>query len=202
MQDNEYDYIKEYVKESVGDEETQALISDFAILWNQYEDELYYNNKIFEGKHERQKGHHIRYILPMINHLRIDDYIDEIKDLYYGFKNYITSRNENSFETLVKGFHIIIREPDIDENGNVITYSNGDIKYVGEIKKEDLIRIMNSNYYVDQLHFILLITARVRNNMFHGKKGIYDLRNQKDLFKLCNKTLKLVLDIYEKERYL
>ena len=43
-----YDHIDEYIKNTVNDNETLSLVSDFAILWNLYEDELYdthYNPK-------------------------------------------------------------------------------------------------------------------------------------------------------------
>lgn len=36
-----YDHIDEYIKNTVNDNETLSLVSDFAILWNLYEGELY-----------------------------------------------------------------------------------------------------------------------------------------------------------------
>ena len=62
MQNNEYDHIKDYVKNSVDDEETQALISDFAILWNEYEDELFF------------KEHHVKDIPDMIQRIHINGF--------------------------------------------------------------------------------------------------------------------------------
>ena len=87
MMKNEYDHIKDYVKNSVGDEETQLLISDFAILWNEYEDELY------------DKGHHIKSIPKMITNLKINGYYSsKIIKLYDRLVEYIKSRNEYDYD--------------------------------------------------------------------------------------------------------
>ena len=184
---NEYDHIKDYVKKSVGDEETQSLISDFAILWNEYEDELYF------------KGHHIKSIPKMINRLRINGmYASKIEKMHKKLVTYIESRGEYSYEGLVSGYNILIKVPLTDDYGNIKKYDNGDIVYTGEIFEEDFKRIMNSTSFTDKLYFMLLIVARVRNNMFHGLKGISDLKYQKDLFMICNEILKMVLDIKRK----
>ncbi len=187
MQENEYDHIKDYVKNSVGDEETQLLISDFAILWNEYEDELY------------DKGHHIKSIPKMINTLKINGYYsNRIEKLHKKLLDYIKSRNEYDYDKLVNGFNILIKEPVFNSDGSIKHYDDGNIVYQGEIFEDKLKEIMNSNKICDKLYFMLLIVARVRNNMFHGLKGIYDLKYQKELFRTCNEILKIVLDIKRK----
>ena len=187
MQNNEYDHIKDYVKNSVGDEETQLLISDFAILWNEYEDELF------------DKGHHIKSIPKMIADLRINGYYtSKICKLYDKLIEYIKSRNEYSYDKLVDGYNILIKTPVLNDDGSIKHYDDGNIVYQGEIFEDRFRKIMNSTNIEDKLYFMLLIVARVRNNMFHGLKGIYDLKYQKELFKVCNEILKLVLDIKRK----
>lgn len=185
---DDYDHIRDYVVKSVGDDETRLLISDFAILWNEYEDELY------NGEH------HIKSIPRTLKRLNveIDSFENKISNIYFRLVNYIKSKGEFSFDGIVRGYNVILREPVI-ENGKILKYDNGEIIYRGEITELNLKRIINSDMPVDRLHFMLFIAGRVRNNMFHGSKGIYTLKEQKELFKACNETLKLVLDI--KRRY-
>ena len=187
MQDSEYDHIKDYVKKSVGDEETQLLISDFAILWNEYEDELY------------DKGHHIKLIPKMISDLRINGYYSsKINKLHEKLVNYIKRRGEYDYYKLVDGYNILIKEPVLNADGSIKHYEDGNIVYQGEIFEDKFRKLLEGISVEDKLHFMLLIVARVRNNMFHGLKGIYDLKNQKGLFKTCNEILKLVIDIKRK----
>ena len=185
MNNDGYDHIKNYVKNSVGDEETQLLISDFAILWNEYEDELY------------DREHHIRDIPKVISTLNIFKYIERINELYERLIKYIKLRSNLSYDSIVNNYHILIKEPLI-KNGEIQFYRNGDIVYTGEIFEDELRKIMKGELLEDKLHFMLLIIARVRNNMFHGRKEIYSLKEQKDLFKVCNETLKLVSDMEKK----
>ena len=179
-----YDYIKKYVEDGVGDRETQLLISDFAILWNEYENELY------------DKEHHIKSIPRMIYRLNIDDeYEKSIENFFYNLKEYISFKSGYAFDKVVDAYHIWIKEPLKDDFGNVQYYKDGKTIYIGEIHEEELKRIMFSEDVKDKLHFMLLIVGRVRNNMFHGIKDISDLKTQKKLFMACNEILKLVLDI-------
>lgn len=185
--DEEYDHISNYVKNSVGDDETRILVSDFAILWNEYEDELF------------SKGHRINLISNMINGLKIKNiYIVKIEELYNKLVVYIKSKNEFTYNEIVKGYNILIKKAKCDNNGNIMQDKYGNAIYNGGIPKEELKRIMTSDNYLDKLHFMLIIVARVRNNMFHGTKGISDLKYQKELFKTCNAILKLVLDIHRR----
>lgn len=187
---NNYDHIKKYVADGVGDEDTQLLISDFAILWNEYEDELY------------SKEHHIKSISKVVYRLNIDEEFENvINRLFDDLKGYISSKSGYVFEKIVNAYHILIKEPLKDEYGNIQYYKDGRIIYRGEIYEEELKRIMFSEDVNDKLYFLLLIVGRVRNNMFHGIKGISELKTQKKLFMTCNEILKLVLDINRQKNF-
>ena len=172
MIEEEYDHIRIYIDNNVGDSETQLLISDFAILWNEYEDELY------------NKEHHIRNIPGVIRKLNIIKCTSQINKLYDRLLIYINNKMNFDYETIVRNYNIMIK----DSVNNNSTHS-------GEIYESTLKRIMFSDKLKDKLHFMLVIIARVRNNMFHGEKEIQLLKQQKELFKICNETLKMVLDM-------
>ncbi len=188
MKNEGYDHIRKYIDGCVNDKEVQTLISDFAILWNQYEDELY------------DREHHIKDIPKVINNLDISKYETTINELYKRLIEYIKSKNKYDYYSIIESYNILIKVPLI-RNHQVQYYNNGDIVYTGEISEEELKKIMVSDKLEDKLHFMLLIIARVRNNMFHGRKAIYNLTGQKNLFRVCNETLKLVIDMEKKTNY-
>ena len=47
---------------------------------------------------------------------------------------------------------------------------------------------------------LLFVVYRLRNNLFHGEKWVYDLRDQKANFEQANKTLIGALEIAAKRR--
>ncbi len=164
-----YDHINEYISSRVNDEEVRGLISDFAILWNQYE------RTIYEGEH------HIRDIRKKIHQYpKIKD-IENLDELYNRFLKYLEYRHISfSCDGLGEAYRIRIKD---------------DNNLKGEIFRADLERILNGNDSYSKTYLLLLIAARVRNNMFHGMKGQWDLKEQKELFRICNEMLMAVLEI-------
>ncbi len=168
------------------DKDTREIICDFSILWNIYESECFYddvdeNNRrvpIFsEIKHER--------ILDFINN-KINNnpslkhtYIEEINFIYEKLVRYLEKNIVyiNNYKSVCDYFHIT------DPHG---------IKEVREIiKREEL-------DYFDKFHLLLVITFRVRNNMFHGTKETNSLNSEKDLFLICNNTMLLAINDVKK----
>lgn len=159
-----YDHIDEYIKNTVNDNETLSLVSDFAILWNLYEDELYGTN---------YNPRDLRDEISELGIMNRDDIIHDIDLLFDRLKAYLNSKSIFNFRDVIRAYSI--RYKDIHE---------------GELEN-----IMRGNNCIDKLNFMLLIAARVRNNMFHGIKGVCDLKNQKELFRVCNSVLKMTIDL-------
>lgn len=173
-----YDHIRKYVSNKVGNEETQLLVSEFAILWNEYENELY------------EREHHIKNIGYVVKKLSIsDDYILKVDELYWKlFKyladsGYVNRDGKIDCDKIEQGFNLQVKD------------NTEDNEYYCGIYKTKFIKILNSRETVDRLHFMLVIVARVRNNMFHGLKDVNQLSTKDKLFVICNEILKLVLDI-------
>lgn len=176
----DYDDVAKYVEKKVNDSDVRRLIADFAILWNMYENEFY------------ESDHNMYNIRNIVNNLKLcDEDKSRIDYLYFellGYLNhrgYVNSNYEIDYERIKNSFYFRIKVK--DELGNVINS--------GEIYESQLKRILNSVNPIDRLHFMLVIIARVRNNMFHGLKDISELKDNKQLFMTCNKVLKLVLDV-------
>lgn len=161
-----YDHIQDYLNKIIS-EDIRLIISDFAILWNKYEESLfdknYHSIRIEEKIIDRMRNNDIE-----IN----SDFILDIKSLYSRLKSYFAYRRIK-FEFNDIKHHYSIRDNDIS--------------------KDKLNHLIESDNFLDNLHFILLIIGRIRNNMFHGIKGINDLPNQKELFMICNETMVVIL---------
>ena len=159
-----YDHIDEYIKNTVNDDETLSLVSDFAILWNLYEGELY--NECYNPRTLRDE-------IVRLNIMSHDGITNDINSLFERLKAYLNVKGIFDFHDVIRAYHV--RPNDIHE---------------GELEV-----IMRGDNCIDKLNFMLLIAARVRNNMFHGIKGISDLKNQKELFRVCNSVLKMTIDL-------
>lgn len=177
METTTYDHIDYYLKNRINDPnapEVRNLIADFALLWNQYERTLY------------KKEHHIYEIKKTIKKFKLDD-IEEIDELYDRFTKYVISRDyEFTVDDIHEMFNINFISKQWDEKKQ---------KYIfkGDIHKRDLENAINIKDKYNKIYLLLLISAKVRNNMFHGTKGAWELPKQKDLFRICNETLMCVL---------
>ena len=160
MDNNEYDQIEKYINSTGIDDNTRRLISDFTILWNRYEKELYNNS--YSPKKLRNTIEKYNYSYCSIL----------ISNCFEEMTKYIEKKTKYSADELSSYFNM---------------RSN-------DIKRDELERIMNGKNDIDKLCFLLLIAARVRNNMFHGLKELKELNNQRKLFEICNIVLKMVLD--------
>lgn len=172
-----YDHINDYLKARINDPkapEVRGLIADFALLWNQYERTIYNGD------------HHIYEIKRTINHFNLDD-IKEIDELYDRFQKYVLSRKHNfTINDICEMFKIRIIERQWDEREQ--KYKNK-----GDIFKRDLENAINGDDNFNKIYLLLIIAAKVRNNMFHGTKGAWELPRQKELFRICNETIMCVL---------
>ncbi|MDO5451632.1 MAG: hypothetical protein Q4F56_00910 [Candidatus Saccharibacteria bacterium] len=92
---------------------------------------------------------------------------DQVDYLYEELKKYLTHKTNYNY-------------------GGIKTYFNISDK---EAKGGMLNNMINGKNDKCKLHFLLLICARVRNNMFHGIKDRRNLNSQKRLFEICNMTL-------------
>ncbi len=165
-----YDHINDYINSRVNDDEARMLVSDFAILWNQYERTLY------------EEGHHIGGIWGKIREYNNQILgINELDNLYNRFIDYLDLRNISfDYDGIKKAYKFRIKE----EN-QVDRY---------DIKKWQLEDAINKKDPLHKAYLLLLIAAKVRNNMFHGSKGPWELSENKELFKIINEMLMAVLE--------
>ena len=181
MNNNQYDEVREYVKGRVGDDnKVQLLIFDFAILWNIYEKELYATN------------HSISVIHDVLKELEfLDSDKENIDLLYWQLFDFLSRRGctnsfgEIDYDNTCIYFNLRITKTDAD--GNIIQK--------GEISEYILKKIIKDKESIGRLNFMLIIVARVRNNLFHGLKDISLLKENENLFVICNSVLKLILDV-------
>ena len=164
-----YDHINEYINNRVNDGEARELVSDFAILWNQYE------RTVFKGEH------HIGGIRKKIEQ---HDYITEmpqINVLYDRFEKYLESRNiKFEYEDIKRAYSIRIK------NDNPVRR--------GDLYKDELEKAINNKNSFAKTYLLMIIAAKIRNNMFHGTKGPWELKENKELFKICNELLMCILE--------
>lgn len=164
-----YDHIEKYLSKEVRTD-IRLLISDFTILWSNYEKYLFKNGYSWK-----------KAIYKYINSKC--KFSDDFKNIILTLRNdlfcYLNDRNiEFNYEIIVNKFSIRIRD---DNNG------------IGDLSKKELLEIMKLEEFKDVLAFLFLIVGRVRNNMFHGIKQVKELEDNKNLFILCNKFLSLML---------
>ncbi|MEE3343562.1 MAG: hypothetical protein VZS44_05685 [Bacilli bacterium] len=171
-----YDQIKKYIEADVEDD-VRLLISDFAILWNNYEKYLFPDDKgnpyyKFSKILNNEKGK-LSVINKVLNNIN-DDYEKDIIGLYDRFIIYF-KKTDGELTTRQFIERYSVRKSDISYNelSKIIEFPNLKNKYL----------------------LLMLMVGRVRNNMFHGIKNINDLNNQKELFEICNNLLTLSLDI-------
>lgn len=178
MKNNNYDHINEYLNARINDShptEIRQLIGDFTILWNQYERAIY------------DKGHHIYEIKSKIALHKLEK-IPNITVIYNRFKKYVSYRGyEYTAESLIDMFNIRIIKNKFDKRTKTV-------KKLGDIDQRDVETMIRGSTPFEKLYCLLVIVAKVRNNMFHGTKGAWELSKQKDLFRLCNELLMSVLE--------
>ena len=172
----------------------RTLIGDFSILWNLYERNLlniaerdYREYNSIRGESIYQEQIH----KSLIDKLRREHFMNEqnkemINSCFNDFKEYYIKncKEWRSFSAagIIDYFHVNIA------NANV---------------QNEVFELFDRNKYRqtwdywDQLHLLLIIVYRVRNNMFHGNKIITKLEDEKDLFIICNNVLSLLLDDIE-----
>lgn len=161
MINSEYNQIEKYIRK-VLENETRLLVSDFAILWNKYENSIFNNN--YNPRRINEK---------VLEKIKKDNNFEiKVNSLYESFCEYL------QYKKIKFNTYDIIRKFSIREN---------------DISVEELNFIINSDEYKDKLKLLLIIIGRVRNNMFHGIKLIIDLNTQKELFRISNQILFLVL---------
>jgi hypothetical protein len=164
-----YDHINEYINKRVKDKEARELVSDFAILWNQYE------RTVFEGEH------HIRGIKDKINQYSDITERPQINVLYDRFEKYLKSRNiKFEYEDIKRAYNIRIKKDNP--------------KRKGDLYKDELEEAINNKSSIAKTYLLMIIAAKIRNNMFHGTKGPWELKENKELFKICNELLMCILE--------
>ncbi len=170
-----YDHINEYLDERVNkDDKARKLVSDFALLWNQYE------RTIFHGEH---------HIWAIKMHLTDAVKSEEIENLYNDFIEYLHIRKiPFTFDGMVGAYNIRIKEIEEENNPN-----SDNVKY--DFDRKTFEKILNRKDKRGKAHLLLIIAAKVRNNMFHGTKGAWELPEQKGLFVICNKLLMEMLEV-------
>ena len=119
-----------------------------------------------------KKNHRIGMIKKKIKKWHLDR-INSIDSLYLRLKKYIEHR----------GYHF--SKEDIRERFNIDN----------KISDDDINSMITGNTNFDKVYCLLVIAARVRNNMFHGDKGAWELQEQKELFMICSELLMGVLEI-------
>ncbi len=171
-----YDQIKKYIKADL-DEDVRLLVSDFAILWNNYEKYLFSDsrgNPYYKfsklANDENGKVSIVNRVFKNIN----QDSEKEITNLYNRFIKFFEQRDGIlTSQKFIESYSV--RKSDISE--------------------QDLSELIKNQTLKNKYLLLMLMVGRVRNNMFHGIKNVKDLNNQKELFEICNNLLTLSLDI-------
>ena len=163
-----YDHINEYINNRVNDREARELVSDFAILWNQYE------RTVFKGEH------HIGGIRIKIKQHYYITQMPQINVLYDRFEKYLKCRDiKFEYEDIKRAYNIRIKN---------------DPKQKGDLYKDELEDAINNKSSIAKTYLLMIIAAKIRNNMFHGTKGPWELKENKELFKICNELLMCILE--------
>jgi hypothetical protein len=55
-------------------------------------------------------------------------------------------------------------------------------------------KAINNKGSFAKTYLLMIIAAKIRNNMFHGTKGPWELKENKELFKICNELLMCILE--------
>ena len=164
-----YDHINEYINNRVNDGEARELVSDFAILWNQYE------RTVFKGEH------HIGGIIYKLNQYSCITKMPQINVLYDRFEKYLKYRDiEFEYEDIKRAYNIRIKDDHPEHRGDLYKYQ--------------LEKAINNKSSLAKTYLLMIIAAKIRNNMFHGTKGPWELKENKELFKICNELLMCILE--------
>jgi hypothetical protein len=167
---NSYDHINEYIDNRVNDSEARELVSDFAILWNQYE------RTVFEGEH------HIGAIRNKIRDYYSITNMPQINELYDRFEKYLEYRHiPFDYEGIREAYSIRIKDDSPDGKG--------------DLYKNQLEEAINYKSSFAKTYLLMIIAAKVRNNMFHGTKGSWELKENKELFRICNELIMGILEV-------
>lgn len=170
MQD-EIDHIDLYINSNIH-EPTRVLIYKFAVLWNLYENSL------------RKNEHGTRNIKNIVSHVGLDKdehMRDKIDNLYDRLVKYIKETGVFSTDSIIRRYHIFVEDSDRPQRKR-------------DIDIDELNKIVCGSSLEDRIYFLLLISTKIRNNMFHGIKEIPTLNSQVEQFAICNDTLKIIIN--------
>lgn len=164
------DQISMYLKEHINND-TKIQIANFAILWNCFEKTCVDRNLCKE-----------------INDVDVIDFkrVINVMRMTNDDHKYIDQISRNLKDHLMKDMYIRYT---INDLCNYFKVSDNLRK---EIRDYELLSDDSDDRRQD-LEILLIITKRVRNNMYHGGKDIKTLDSQIDLFKVCNSLLVFVL---------
>ena len=166
----EYDHITDYLNSRISKNKDEAdmvrgLIADFALLWNQYERTVY------------NKAHGHSKIKEAIEQNRLEE-IENLDELYKRFEEYVKDREHKLTARDLR---------------NMFGSNDPRRKIQDDRLEEEFEKVLSEPIQSNKIYLLLLITERVRNNMFHGTKGSWDLPKQQELFRICNELLMSVL---------
>lgn len=129
--------------------------------------------------------------------------------LIYEKELFNTRFEKSKVDTIIQNIGNRIIETSLEEIfQNIIKYCNKNYyKFINliydgflfansGISKEEIERLYNATTTEDKIKFLMFVSFRVRNNMFHGIKEIRDLDRQKELFLNLNKFLAMMVDSY------
>ncbi|MCK9574934.1 MAG: hypothetical protein M0R51_03070 [Clostridia bacterium] len=200
---------------------TVNVIGEFSIMWNCLEKEkfgkFFTDNKIkkfvadFTNYPTNECKNLVKYFIKFCNKNKRYEEIETYNSL--SNKDQLNFINENNFVALkkmfpqtkdikeekVKGYidnqnNLTVKESEhhLDDDNN-INLKNAFIylynKYISSKGSPDRINEK------EILTFAIIIIYRIRNNMFHGEKEIFDIDYQYDLFERVNAVLSKILDI-------
>lgn len=171
--ENNYDRFVNYLNHSQVFPKLKEKISVFAIAWYSYEAEFFDNDYKPQSLYPK-----------IIKNIRLEDNEkDAINNLYTRLLTYFEQRNIGfDLESIWKAYRF--------ESG----FNKNSDRYEDNIRttKNIIRKLMNPQDEKDKLQFILMITARVRNNLFHGLKPLHELNENEELLNVAIETLILV----------
>lgn len=152
-------------------DETKFYVTAFSIIWTQYENILY--DRHFGPRKYSEEKNRLEKVFEKKSEIK-----EQFNEILVNVKLYCMKK----YKTISNIYTNFLFDNDLNENP--------------ELTLTKFEEIFNSTELRREIHLVISLLGRVRNNLFHGEKSIYDLNNQIELFKNLEKFMILSIESY------
>lgn len=152
-------------------DEAKFYVTAFSIIWTQYENTLY-ECHFGPRKYSKEKDR-----LEKVFE-RNPEIKNQFNEILLNVKSYCTKKHKTI--PVIYDRFLFNNNPDETPEFNCQKFEE----------------IFNSTELRKEIHLIISLLGRVRNNLFHGEKSIYDLNNQIELFKNLERFMILSIECF------